>query len=191
MAGYQRRDPLLAYNFQVSLLDSKDNEGVGLGTIALSTGGMRTMAAFSEVSGLEASMEVEEYQAGGFNDATLKFPGRVKWSNLVMRRGLLAKRDPLDKSDLWTWYEAYLDGHGVRKDGIIVLLDEQRKPKLTWSFKRGLPLKWSGPAMNAQQSQVAIETIEIAHEGIRLVRSGGVLGEAIGGAVDAIAGAFS
>jgi phage tail-like protein len=188
--AYQRRDPLLAYNFQVSLLDSEDNEGVGLGTVALSTGGLRTMAAFSEVSGLEASMEVEDYNAGGFNDAVLKFPGRVKWANLVMKRGLLAKRDPIDKSDLWTWYEAYLDGHGIRKDGIIVLLDAQRKPKVTWSFRRGLPLRWSGPMLNASQSQVAVESIEIAHEGLRLVRSGGVLGEAIGGVVDAVGGLF-
>jgi phage tail-like protein len=190
MAQYQRRDPLLGYNFQVSLLDSKESDGVGLTTIALSTAGLRTMAAFSEVSGLEMSMEVEERQVGGINDTLLKFPGRVKWNNLVMKRGLLAKRDPLDKSDLWTWYESYLNGTGVRKDGIIVLLDEQRKPKITWSFRRGLPLRWTGPSLNAHQSQVAIESIEIAHEGIRLVRSGGVLGEALGAAVGAVASLF-
>lgn len=190
MAGYQRRDPLLAYNFQVSLLDSKSGDGVGLTTVALSTAGLRTVAAFAEVSGLEMTMEVEDYAAGGHNDAVLKFPGRMKWSNLVMKRGLLAKRDPLDKSDLWTWCEAYLDGQGVRKDGIVTLLDENRRPKVTWSWKRGLPLKWSGPSLNAGQSQVAFESIEIAHEGLRLVRSGGVLGEAIGGAVDAVASLF-
>lgn len=190
MAQYQRRDPLLAYNFQVSLLDSKDGGGVGLTTVALSTAGMRTMAAFSEVSGLEMSMEIEEHAVGGINDTLLKFPGRVKWNNLVMKRGLLAKRDPLDKSDLWTWYESYLNGVGVRKDGIIVLLDEQRRPKVTWSFRRGLPLRWTGPSLNAGQSQVAVESIEIAHEGLRLVRSGGVLGEAISGAVGAVAGLF-
>jgi phage tail-like protein len=190
MAVYQRRDPLLAYNFQVSLLDSKDNDGVGLSTVALSTAGLRTMAAFAEVSGLEMTMEVEDYAAGGLNDTVLKFPGRAKWANLVMKRGLFAKRDPLDKSDLWTWCEAYLDGRGVRKDGIIVLLDENRRPKLTWSFKRGLPLKWSGPSLNAGQSQVAFESIEIAHEGLRVVRSGGVLGEAISGAVGAVASLF-
>lgn len=190
MAVYQRRDPLLAYNFQVSLLDSVDNEGVGLGTIALSTAGMRTMAAFSEVSGLEASMEVEEYQSGGINDYVLKFPGRTKWSNIVMKRGVVAKRDPIDTSDLWTWVESYLDGNGTRKDGIIVLLDENRQPKLTWSFRRGLPLKWTGPSLNATQSQVAFESIEIAHEGLRLVRSGGILGQAISGAANAVADAI-
>ncbi|HWJ37767.1 MAG TPA: phage tail protein [Sphingomicrobium sp.] len=190
MAQYQRRDPLLAYNFQVSLLDSKDSDGVGLTTIALSTAGLRTMAAFSEVSGLEMTMDVEERAVGGLNHAMLKFPGRVKWNNLVMKRGVVAKRDPLDTSDLWTWYESYLNGVGTRKDGIIVLLNEERKPQLTWSFKRGLPLKWTGPSLHASQNQVAIESIEIAHEGLRLVRSGGALGEALGAAVGAVASLF-
>ena len=186
MARYQRRDPLLAYNFQVALLDSKDNDGVGLGTVALSTAGLRTMAAFSEVSGLEMAMEVEDYAAGGINDHVLKFPGRVKWSNLVMRRGVVAKRDPIDGSDLWTWFQSYLDGQGVRKDGLIILCDEGRNPRLTWSFRRGLPLKWTGPQLNAGQSQVAIEAVEIAHEGLTLVKAGGELGQALGGIVNAI-----
>jgi phage tail-like protein len=186
MGRYQRRDPLLGYNFQVALLDSKDNDGVGLGTVALSTAGLRTMAAFSEVSGLEMTMEVEEYASGGVNDHMLKFPGRIKWSNLVLRRGLLAKRDPIDGSDLWTWHQGYLDGRGVRKDGLIILCDEQGKPRLTWSWRRGLPLKWTGPQLNAGQSQVAIEAVEIAHEGLTQVKAGGALSEAIGGVLDAI-----
>jgi phage tail-like protein len=190
MADYQRRDPLLAYNFRVALLDSKDSGGVGLGTISLSSAGMRTMAAFTEVSGLEVSMEVEDYQSGGINDCVLKFPGRTKWNNLVFKRGLVARRDPMDTTDLSAWIEAYLDGNGVRKDGVIILLDEQRQPKLTWSFKRGLPLKWSGPSLNAGQSQVAFESIEIAHEGLRLVRSGGVLGGLIRDAAGAVANAI-
>jgi len=184
--AYERRDPLPGFNFSVSLLDTQgDGSGVGLGTIALSSAGLGTMASFSEVSGLEMTMEVEDYAAGGLNGGVLKFPGRMKWSNLVMRRGVIAKRDPMDNSDLWTWCEAYLNGVGIRKDGIIILRDQNRQPQITWSFRRGLPLKWTGPAMNAAQSQVAIESVEIAHEGLSLVRSGGVLGQAIGGVVDA------
>lgn len=186
MPRYQRRDPLLGYNFQVSLLDSKPDTGIGMGTIGLSTAGLRTMAAFSEISGLEMNMEVEDYAAGGTNDHLLKFIGRVRWSNLVLKRGLVAKRDPTDGSDLWTWYEGFLDGKGVRKDGIIILMNEKREPQVTWSFRRGLPLRWSGPSLNAGQSAVAIESIEIAHEGIRRVKGGGELGAAIGAVVDAI-----
>jgi phage tail-like protein len=186
MPRYQRRDPLMGYNFQVSLLDSKGTDGVGMATIGLSTAGLRTLAAFSDISGLEMAMDVEEYQAGGINDHVLKFPGRVRWSNLTLKRGLVAKRDPTDGSDLWSWYEGFLDGVGVRRDGIIILLDDQREPKITWSFRRGLPLRWTGPSLNAGQSQVAIESIEIAHEGIRRVKGGGELGAAISAVVGAI-----
>ncbi len=186
MPRYQRRDPLMGYNFQVSLLDSKNDDGVGMGSIVLSTSGLRTLAAFSEISGLEMTMEVEEYQAGGTNDHVLKFAGRVRWANLVLKRGLIAKRDPTDGSDLWKWYEGFLDGKGVRKDGIIVLLNEKREPKITWSFRRGLPLRWTGPSLDAGRSQVAVEAIEIAHEGIRRVKGGGELGEAIGAVADAL-----
>lgn len=186
MARYQRRDPLLAYNFQVSLLDSKSSDGVGLGTIALSSAGMRTMAGFSEITGLEVAMEVEDYAAGGINDRVLKFPGRMKWSNLVFKRGLVAKRDPLDGSDMWTWFQSYLEGRGVRKDGLIILQNQNREPQIVWSFRRGLPLRWTGPALNAGQSSVAIENVEIAHEGITKVKGGGELGQAIRGAIEAI-----
>src|SRR5690606_40614916 len=82
-----RREPVLAYNFSVALLHSKSADGPGTGTIALSTAGGRSYAGFSEVSGLELTMAVEDYEAGGVNDAVLKFPGRVRWSNLVLKRG--------------------------------------------------------------------------------------------------------
>jgi hypothetical protein len=57
-------------------------------------------------------------------------------------------------------------GQGKRKDGLIVLLDEARLPAKIWRFKRGIPLKWTGPSLNAAQSSVAIESLEISHEGL-------------------------
>ena len=116
--------------------------------------------------------------------------GSRRATNLVLKRGLVARRDPLDTTDLSAWIEGYLDGKGVRKDGIIVLLDENRNPRLTWSFRRGLPLKWSGPSLNANHSQIAFESVEIAHEGLRLVRSGGLLGGLISEGASALAGAI-
>ena len=190
MAKYERRDPLLGYNFRVALLDSKDSGGVGLGTLSFGASGLGNTTAFAEVSGLEVNMEVEDYQSGGINDHVLKFAGRMKWANLVLKRGLVARRDPLDTTDLSAWIEGYLDGKGVRKDGIIVLLDENRNPRLTWSFRRGLPLKWSGPSLDANHSQIAFESVEIAHEGLRLVRSGGLLGGLISEGASALAGAI-
>jgi phage tail-like protein len=172
----------------VSLVDSSmaGADGSGLATFALSTVGATTTAGFSEVSGLEMTMEVEEYPAGGQNGAVLKFPGRLKWSNLVMKRGVIAKRDYSDRSDLWTWIQTYIDGQGVRRDGVVTLLDEAQTPQLVWGWRRGLPLKWTGASMNASQSQVAIEQIEISHEGLYLIQGASALGSALSALVNAI-----
>lgn len=186
MAGTdQRIDPLLGFNFLVSITDSQPTGGGALGGLVLSLTGSQASAGFSEISGLEATMEVENYDAGGANGGTLHFPGRVKWANLVFKRGVLAHRDIADTSDFWSWLRGYLEGQGVRKDGTIALLDAAGSPALIWGWRRGLPMKWSGAALNAQQSQVAIEQIEIAHEGLTLIQGGNVLGAAIAGAVGA------
>jgi phage tail-like protein len=187
MATAKRHDPLLGHNFQVSLMDGQGagTSGSGLTTFVLSTVGIKTAAGFSEISGLEMSMDVEEYAAGGHNGAMLKFPGRLKWANLVMKRGVIAKRDYTDRSDLWTWIQTFIDGAGVRKDGLITLMDEAQRPQIVWGWRRGLPLKWTGATMNASQSQIAIEQIEISHEGLYLMQGGGALGGALKDLVDA------
>ena len=118
------------------------------------------LAGFSECSGLEMSMQPEEYKEGGNNAAVLKFPSRVTWGNLTLRRGLGTS------TDLWDWHYGFVEGHGKRRDGVIVLLDEARRPARMWCFRRGLPVKYSGLQFNATQNAVAIEAIEIAHEGI-------------------------
>jgi phage tail-like protein len=186
MPSHIRRDPIIGCNFSVALLPSKDADGAGMGTIALSTSGTRSYAGFAEVSGLELTMAVEDYSAGGINDRTLKFPGHVKWSNIVLKRGVVGRRDPLDDTDLWTWFNEYLEGRGTRRDGLVTLLGANRDPVHVWSFRRGLPAKWTGPSLNAGRSEVAIEQLEIAHEGIRREDAGGALGRAVGDLVEAI-----
>lgn len=167
-----RADPLLGFNFQVSVTDSQPAASSALAGISISLSGSQATAGFSEISGLEATMDVESYDAGGANGGALKFPGRVKWSNLVLKRGVIAQRPVSDTSDFWTWLQGFLDGQGVRKDGVITLMDESGAPALAWSWRRGLPLKWTGATMNAQQSQVAIEQLEIVHEGLTMVTGG-------------------
>ena len=182
----QRRDPLAGFNFSVVLINSRSADGPGTGTIALTTAGAKSYAGFSEVSGLEVQMAVESYDAGGLNGAALKFAGRMKWSNLVLKRGVIGRRDPLDDSDLWTWFNEFLEGRGIRKDGMITLLGQDGTPVHVWSFRRGLPAKWTGPSLNAGRSEVAVEAIEIAHEGIKREDAGGALGRAVAGVIDAI-----
>jgi phage tail-like protein len=185
----QRADPLLGFNFQVSISDSRPAASSALAGLSISLTGAQATAGFSEISGLEATMDVESFDAGGVNGGALKFPGRVKWSNLVLKRGVIARRPISDTSDFWTWLQSFLDGQGVRKDGLITLMDESGSPALAWSWRRGLPLKWTGATLNAQQSQVAIEQLEIAHEGLTMV-SGGSVGLAIVGAAAAIGSLF-
>jgi phage tail-like protein len=174
-----RFDPLLNHNFVVSLVDSSSGLGfpgalVGSAILDVAVGG------FSECSGLEMSMQPEEYKEGGRNGAVLKFPSRVTWSNLTLKKGIGVG------TALWDWHYGFVLGRGKRRDGTIMLLDEQRQPQQVWFFRRGLPVKYTGPSLNATQNNVAIETIEIAHEGIHQAPGIGVIGAAgaaIAGAV--------
>ena len=154
-----RPDPLLNHNFLVSLAQTSSTFGLfqvaGLTAVTdLAAGG------FSECSGLEMSMQPEEYKEGGRNDAVLKFPSRITWTNLTLKKGIGVG------TALWDWHYGFVEGRGRRCDGTIVLLDEMRLPYVIWCFRRGLPVKYSGPALNATQNNVAIESIEIAHEGL-------------------------
>jgi phage tail-like protein len=154
-----RSDPVLNHNFVVSLLDTSSVLAT-VGSALVSTLLDVAVGGFSECQGLEASMKIEEWNEGGNNGTVLKFPGRVSWSNIALKRGVAAN------SSLWDWFYGFAQGHGKRRDGVIALLNERLVPSNIWYFRRGLPLKYSGPQMNATQNNVAIESIEIAHEGI-------------------------
>lgn len=171
-----RTDPLLNHNFLISLIDTSSLLSV-IGTIASKVLDS-AVGGFSECTGIEMAMAPEEYKEGGRNGGLLKFPTRVTWSNLTLKRGLA------NSTELWDWHYGFAIGEGKRRDGMITLLDEQRSTRCIWYFTRGLPIKYSGPALNATQNNVAIETIEIAHEGLYQV---GGLGT-ISGAIGAIAG---
>jgi phage tail-like protein len=181
MTVSSRQDPLRAFNFQVSLTDSSSS-GVGsaLTTVTLSSVGLMPVAGFSECSGLEGTLELHEHMAGGRNDGVLRFPTRMKWSNLTLKRGLGRG------TDLWDWYAGFAVGRATRKDGVIVLQNESHEPQRVWGFRRGLPIKYAGPSLNAAQSAVAIESIEIAHEGLYLVPGASALAAAVRGVLDAI-----
>ncbi|MFZ0318999.1 MAG: phage tail protein [Candidatus Sulfotelmatobacter sp.] len=150
-----RVDPYRAFNFLITLADSAGSSGGA----AQST----PAGGFSECSGIEMSMDIEEYKEGGNNATTLRFPTRIKWTNLRLKRGIALA------DDLWLWHYGFVQGQVVRRDGVVTLLDEQKNPVKVWSFTRGLPVKWTGPSLNAIQNQVAIEELEIAHEGLKLL----------------------
>jgi phage tail-like protein len=154
-----RQDPVLAHNFVVSLIDTSSTLSV-IGSLTMSAIFDVALGGFSECSGLEMSMQPEEYKEGGRNGTVLKFPSRVTWSNIMLKKGVGAS------SALWDWHYGFVEGQGKRRDGVIVLLNDLHVPNNIWYFRRGLPVRYTGPTMNASQNTVAIEALEIAHEGI-------------------------
>ncbi len=154
-----RTDPVLNHNFLISLIDTSSALAI-VKSAALSAITDVALGGFSECTGLEMSLDVKDYEEGGRNGAVLKFPTRVKWANITLKKGIGAS------TALWDWHYSFAEGKGTRRDGMIVLLTDLKLPHNIWFFRRGLPIKYSAPALNATQNNVAIEALEIAHEGI-------------------------
>lgn len=117
---------------------------------------------FQEANGLESAIDIVEHREGGDNITTRKLPGMVKYSNIVLKWGLT------DEIELYNWHRQWATGDPAAKrvSGSIVLYDRQRTEKRRWNFTNAWPCKWTGPAFNAESSEVAIETLELAHEGV-------------------------
>jgi phage tail-like protein len=145
MATGDRKDPYRGYNFRLEI------DGI-------------QRAGFRECSGLDANQDPVEYREGNEKVFTpRKLPALVKYSNIVLKAGFT------DDHSLWDWRKDIIDGKvpTERKNGSVVLMDEHGDEKLRWDFVNGWPSKWSGPSMNATSNDVAIETVEIAHEGCK------------------------
>jgi len=179
-----RRDPLLAFNFHVSLTDSSTSPGAGLTSIVLQPLIPNPIAGFTECTGLDMTMDLEEYPEGGNNGTVLKFPKRARYGEIVLKKGITKD------TTLFDWFYGFTQGAGKRKDGVITLRDARGKPHTVWGFSRGLPSKYTGPTLNAQQSAVAIQSITITHEGIYLMGGAAALGAAIGDAARSIGSLF-
>jgi phage tail-like protein len=142
--------------------DGKRNDPYGQFNFLIEIDGV-VKGGFSEASGLTTDTNIIEYREGAEQQGTpRKLPGLMKYNNIVLKRGWTK-----DKS-LWEWRKKVIDGKTQRNSGSIVLLDEARNEALRWNFREGWPSKWEGPALNAKTSEVAVETLEIAHEGLVL-----------------------
>lgn len=144
-------DPFGNYYFALSLkLDGADPCEVG---------------HFMECSGLKSTAEVFEIEEGGLNGRTHKRPGRSTWDNLVLRYATSASTFLLE------WRDAYLQDkfEGRKKtSGAITLYDNTGEAVRTYEFVNAWPVSWEGPSFNAGSSELAIETLEIAHEGLTI-----------------------
>ena len=122
-------------------------------------------AAFHECSGLDSTIDVIEHREGGENTTLRKLPGMTKYSNIVLKRGIT------DDKELYDWHHQWVTGdrRAERKNGSIVLLDRTGKETARWDFVRAWPTKWTGPSLTAEGNDVAIEQLDLAHEGLSRV----------------------
>ena len=145
MATGDRTDPYRSFNFLLEI------DGVEL-------------ASFSECSGLSSEGEAVDYREG--TDVPLnvrKLPGLRTYANVSLKRGI-TKDD-----ELFRWYTLVVNGAAlsrIRRNGSVVLLNEAREQVMRWNFRDAWPNKYEGPTLNASGNEVAIETIEIVHEGL-------------------------
>lgn len=123
------------------------------------------VAGFSRVEGLGIELETEEYEEGGVNAKTHILPTRFSYSNITLERGIT------DSDVLWDWMTEAKHGIPERKNGRIILLDSEGQEATGWEFTDAYPVRWEGPDLEAARGQVAIESLELAHEG--LSRHGG------------------
>ena len=140
-----RQDPILAFRYSITLDD-------------MDAGG------FSECSGIQLETEVQDYPEGGLNTHIRKFPTRTKQSNITLKRGIVDLA-------LWEWYDALVNGDVQLRNGSIVVHDPSGSEDVAeWEFTQAFPCKWQGPDLNASQSSVAVETLELCHEGLKRIR---------------------
>jgi phage tail-like protein len=138
-------DPFGNYNFLVEI------DGIERG-------------AFQEVSGFDSTIDVIEHREGGENTTVRKLPGMTKYSNIVLKWGIT------DDMSLYNWHRDTVNGRSnFRRNGSIVLVDRQQNEVARWNFVRAWPTKYDGPDLNAEGTDVAIEMLELAHEGVTRV----------------------
>lgn len=143
-----REDPLVGFHFAV------DIQGVVTGY-------------FTECSGLGSEHDVVEHKVvtETGQEVVLKLPGRLKWDNITLKRGITSNMD------IWDWRKQVEDGGvaGARRDGSIVMYDQELNAVARWDFERAWPLKVSGPSPKADSNEIGIEELTIAHEYITRV----------------------
>lgn len=141
MATAAQADPITAFKFLIEL------DGLVVG-------------GFSEVTGISAETETEDYREGGVNEYIHKLPKITKYPNITLKKGLT------DSDLLWKWYKDTVAGKIKRKNGSIILLDYAGNEKWRWNFSQAYPVKWNGPDLKADTGAVAVEILELAHNGI-------------------------
>jgi phage tail-like protein len=124
-----------------------------------------TRIGFAEVSGLNIEVQVIEYREGSHIEySPTKMPGMKKYSNIVLKRGIIA-----GDNEFFDWFNTINLNKVERRDISISLLNENHEPVMTWRAANAFPVRIEGPNLKATGNEVAIETLEVAHEGLAIV----------------------
>lgn len=119
---------------------------------------------FTEVSGLGSEHEVIDHKVvdKGGHESIMKIPGRLKWGDITLKRGIT------DKMDIWTWRQQVVDGKlkDARTHCSIVMLDRNYEDVARWDFDNAWPSKISGPALKSDSNELGVEELVIVHEGV-------------------------
>ena len=134
-------DPLRGFRFLLEI------EGINSG-------------GFTRVKGISREVKYESYREGGVNDYEHKLVTQVSYPVVVLERGLVLE-------DLWTWALAVADGEITRKTIWIRLQNEAGEKTWSWQIESALPVKWTASDLDAQSSSVVMESLELAHHGLR------------------------
>lgn len=179
-------NPALNFDFWVTMWEvqspqlfglegSAVDEVAGVASALVGIGTTFLFGTFSKVSGLDAELDLEEYHEGGNNRSVLRFAKRGSHPELVLERGVSYDTSIAD------WYHQVKAGDmdRLRKDGLVLLMDRggpdatgmglpglDRVPVAGWYFRRAIPKRIAGPTLNAKGNEVAIERLELAHEGL-------------------------
>lgn len=137
----ERKDPIRNFRYKVSV------------------GGVE--AGFNEVAGFDVSIDVIEYREGDDPTTPFKLPGLSKYSNITFKNGIT------DSLELYNWIKDCVEGKIERKVVTIMALGEDGSTLATWEIVESWPVKYTGPDFNATGSEVAIESMELCHEGLR------------------------
>lgn len=121
---------------------------------------MVDIGLWTEFTGLSAEYDVEEYEEGGNNWFSHKFPGRLKYGNITLKRPIDS-----DSGKLHGWFASLMGSSAVRSTASVTVHDAELNAIAGWNFIDIIPVKWSGPTFNAGDEQVAIEELEFAHHG--------------------------
>jgi phage tail-like protein len=146
MALIPREDPYGGFNFIVEI------DGI-------SPDGQKATGSFMEVANLEAEVKAIEYRNGSEEMRLRKLPGLTMYKALTFKRGIIA-----DLS-FWNWIRRAATGdQALRSDGRVILRNEAGQEVMRWNLTRCWPSKWTGPSLNAKNSEVALETLELQIE---------------------------